>query len=92
METTRERIIDLLREQSMTPTELADETETTPDAVVEHVRHIARSLTATDEELLVAPPQCHDCGFEDFDDRANRPSRCPSCKSEVIEDPLFTIP
>jgi predicted Zn-ribbon and HTH transcriptional regulator len=41
--------------------------------------------------LLVAPPECRDCGFTDFHDLVNRPSRCPECKSEGVEEPAFRI-
>ena len=89
--TTRERIADRLRRGTATPRALAIEFETTPDDTVTHVRHLARSLDPTDEQLLVAPPECRDCGFDRFDDPANRPSRCPECKSESIKDPEFRI-
>lgn len=91
METTRERIASLLRERPMTPSALAAEVDATPAVVLEHVRHVARSLDAGSGELLVAPPACRDCGFDGFDDPANRPSRCPECKSEAIDEPTFTI-
>ena len=64
---------------------------TTADAL-SHVRHVARSLEGSgDERLLVAPPACRDCGFTDFDDLVNRPSRCPECRSEAIDEPAFRI-
>lgn len=91
METTRERIADLLREQPMTASELAAAAETTPQTAIEHVKHIARSVAESEEELLVAPPTCRDCGFDGFDDPANLPSRCPACHSERIDEPTFTI-
>ena len=90
-ETTRRRIADELREGPATPSELAQALGTTPTAVVEHVGHLARSLDATDEQLLVSPPRCRDCGFDRFDDPANCPSRCPDCRSERVAEPSFTI-
>lgn len=89
--TTRERIADRLREEPATPRVLADEFAVTNSNAVEHVRHLARSLDHSDEELLVAPPECQDCGFDRFDDRANLPSRCPECKSESVSQPAFRI-
>jgi predicted Zn-ribbon and HTH transcriptional regulator len=90
-ETTRERIAAHLRETTASPSSLATEFDVTAELAVEHVRHVARSLSADDEQLLVAPPECRDCGFDRFDDPANRPSRCPECKSEAIDEPTFTI-
>ena len=89
--TTRERMTDRLRKQSMTAAALAREFEVTASDAIDHVRHIARSLEHTDEQLLVAPPACSDCGFADFDDLLNRPSRCPECKSEDVTEPAFRV-
>lgn len=89
--TTRERITDYLRQTAASPSGLASEFDITPDTAVEHVRHVAHSLDGTDERVVVAPPQCRDCGFDAFDDPANRPSRCPECKSESIEEPAYRI-
>ncbi|UPV73040.1 transcriptional regulator [Halorussus limi] len=90
-QTTRERIAAHLRETAASPSALAVEFDVTAGAAIDHVRHVAESLSASDEQLLVAPPECRDCGFSDFDDPANRPSRCPECKSESVEDPEFRI-
>lgn len=90
--TTRERIADRLREDALTAGALAAEFGVTTAAALSHVRHVARSLEGNgDEQLLAAPPECRDCGFTGFDDLANRPSRCPECRSESIEEPVFRI-
>lgn len=89
--TTRQQITDYLREQTAAPGVLASEFDITTENALSHVEHIAHSLEEDDEQLLVAPPECRDCGFNGFDDRANRPSRCPECRSEAIEEPLFRI-
>lgn len=89
--TTRERIAAHLRREPATPSDLAAAVESTPGAVVRHVRHLARSLAHGDGELQVAPPRCRDCGFDDFDDPANLPSHCPACRGESLEEPVFRI-
>ncbi|MFB6311506.1 MAG: transcriptional regulator [Salinirussus sp.] len=89
--TTRERIADRLRETTLSASALAAEFEIETGTAISHVRHIAQSLENTDERLLVAPPRCAECGFEDFDDPANRPSRCPECQSEDVGEPSFTV-
>ncbi|MFB6121187.1 MAG: transcriptional regulator [Halobacteriaceae archaeon] len=90
-ETTRERMRKALRAEAMTPRELAEQFDVTPSVALDHVGHVARSLSDADEKLLVRPPRCRDCGFDDFDDPLNRPSRCPECKSERVADPAFRI-
>jgi len=89
--TTRERITDRLREGALPASALAREFEITASEALSHVEHIARSIEGTDEQLLVAPPECRDCGFDAFDDLINRPSRCPECKSESVEEPAFRV-
>ncbi|MDG5776958.1 transcriptional regulator [Haloarculaceae archaeon H-GB2-1] len=89
--TTRQRLADRLREEVKTASSLAREFEVTANTALTHVEHVARSLDSGDEELLVAPPECEDCGFTEFDDLVNRPSRCPECKSEAVSEPAFKI-
>lgn len=90
-ETTRERLASRLREGPATPGALAAELDATPSTVLAHAKHVARSLESTDERLLVAPPRCSNCGFDGFDDPANRPSRCPECRSEAVREPTLVI-
>jgi predicted Zn-ribbon and HTH transcriptional regulator len=70
---------------------LATTFEVRASEVLSHVEHISKSLDGTDEQLLVAPPTCQECGFDEFDDLINRPSRCPACKNEAVSDPTFAI-
>lgn len=90
-ETTRQQIATHLRNEPTPPGALANEFGIRSSDVLSHVEHLSKSLDPTDETLLVAPPECHNCGFSDFDDLINRPSRCPDCKSESVEEPIFTI-
>ena len=89
--TTRKRMADRLREEPLSASALAREFELRTATTLTHVEHIAQTLDSTDEELLVAPPECVDCGFNRFDDLINRPSRCPECKSENVEEPAFQV-
>ncbi|PSQ50567.1 transcriptional regulator [Halobacteriales archaeon SW_7_65_23] len=89
--TTRERITDRLRGETLSAGALAREFDIQTAEALDHVQHIARSLSGSDETLLVAPPECADCRFDDFDDLVNRPSRCPECKSENVEEPAFRV-
>jgi len=89
--TTRQRIADRLRDGPASASALARDFEVSTDDALSHVDHIAQSLEPTDETLLVAPPECEDCGFDGFDDLVNRPARCPECKSEAVTEPAFTI-
>ena len=95
METTRQRIADALREEPRTASDLAATLSLPTPTVYEHLEHVSQSITEADgggdEEFLVAPPTCRECGFDGFDDPVNEPSRCPKCKCERIEEPAFVI-
>jgi len=88
--TTRQRIADALRESPATASDIAGEFSLPTPTVYTHLEHVSRSVD-DEEEFLVSPPACRDCGFDGFDDPVNEPSRCPECKSERIEEPAFVI-
>jgi hypothetical protein len=89
--TTRQRIAETLRDEPAEAGRLAAEFDVTAETALSHVEHIAESLDGTDEQLLVSPPECRDCGFTEFDDLINRPSRCPECKGESVAEPAFIV-
>jgi len=94
METTRQRIADALREGPHTASDLGEALSLPTPAVYEHLDHVSRSVeegAGGDEAFLVSPPTCRDCGFDDFDDLVNEPSRCPACRSERVSEPTFVI-
>jgi predicted Zn-ribbon and HTH transcriptional regulator len=88
--TTRERIAEQLRNEAATASALAAHVDTARSAVYDHLRHVAQSV-GDDEQFLVSPPTCRDCGFDGFDDRLNHPSSCPECRSEDVAEPAFRI-
>ncbi|MEF8818644.1 MAG: helix-turn-helix domain-containing protein [Haloferacaceae archaeon] len=91
--TTRQRVLDALREEPATVSELSTRVGASRAALYDHLRHVARSLETAegDERFLVAPPECRDCGFADFDDPVNYPSRCPRCRSESLDEATFVV-
>ncbi|MFW5934723.1 MAG: transcriptional regulator, partial [Halolamina sp.] len=89
--TTRQRIVDALREAPATPRALSKRLGVPTNVVYDHLRHVAKSLDGGDEQLLVAPPTCEDCGFSGFDDPLAAPSKCPECKCERITEPELVI-
>ncbi len=90
-QTTRERLAEYLRSHAETPSELATEFDISRTQTLDHLEHVAQSLSNADETLEVASPQCRTCGFSDFDHLLNVPSRCPECKSENIAEPIVRI-
>lgn len=91
--TTRQRITDALRSAPHDAAELSTTIGIPRSAVYGHLDHVAQTISSddTDEQFLVAPPECRECGFDRFDDPMNDPSRCPECRSERIAEPQFLI-
>ncbi|MCC6043182.1 MAG: transcriptional regulator [Candidatus Verstraetearchaeota archaeon] len=97
-ETTREKIIKILREspQPLTAEDIiaalgAEDLE--PKDVYEHLKHVAKTVRRRGDEVLVMlPPTCRFCGFTFKDlDKPKKPSKCPKCKGERISPPAFKI-
>lgn len=90
--TTRQRIVDALREGPATPRELSKRLGVPTSVVYDHAQHVAKSLeNESEERLLVAPPECKECGFSGFDDPLSAPSKCPECKCERIAEPQLVV-
>ncbi len=89
--TTRKRIADHLRDRDAKPSEIADALDVHVDSVYAHLEHVSRSVEGEGGRMLVAPPECAECGFSEFDYPLSRPSKCPSCKSERLEEPVLRV-
>jgi predicted Zn-ribbon and HTH transcriptional regulator len=62
------------------------------EALRAHLEHLERSLARGELELRVEPPRCQECGFGfKKRERLGRPSRCPRCRSERLDSPLFSV-
>lgn len=96
-ETSRQRIVEILRRDELGFEQLRRELELPARALEEDLRHVERSLRKGGrgpERLRIEPARCLACGFI-FRDRTSRhlhaPGRCPQCRSERIADPRFSI-
>lgn len=95
IDTRRQRIRALLEKSfnGKSPSELSDQLyykydeEVGVDEVLEHIEH----LKSSGEDILVRPPMCKECRFDNFDNLLNVPSQCPECRSEWLSEPVFTI-
>lgn len=86
-ETVRQEIIKLLQERKLTASALSKITRKPEKEVYAHLEQIKKSGV-----LSIIPAECSDCGFKFKDrDRANKPGKCPQCKSTFITPPLFTV-
>ena|SRR3990170_1023985 len=93
-ETIRKAIIYLLEEQGpLSAKELSGLVKIPEKEVYVHLEHIKKSLhKRKDGAFVVTPAFCRGCGFEfKKRERLKKPSRCPVCKSELLEEPVFSI-
>ena len=87
METVRKNIIALLYEGKWPAREISKLQHITEKEVYDHLRYIQRSLKA---EFKMVPAECLHCGFRFVKrDHLKAPSKCPLCKTEHIQDPVF---
>ncbi len=93
-ETTRQRIVEILRRDELGFEQLQREVGIQARALEEDLRHIERSLRRGPERLRIQPASCLSCGFI-FRERTSRhlhaPGRCPQCRGDRIADPRFRI-
>jgi predicted Zn-ribbon and HTH transcriptional regulator len=85
-------MIELLDNEEMSARELSQAMGIREKEVYAHLSHIARSVTAQKKKLIIMPAECLECGFV-FEKRKRftRPSRCPHCKSEHIQNPVYRV-
>lgn len=89
--TLRQEIIRLLEEGPHTARELSQKIGAREKEVLDHLPHVAKSLAAGRHPLSITPARCLACGHS-FRDRRRftTPSRCPRCRGERIEPPVFS--
>lgn len=93
--TTRNQIEGILRNRfAARPTAIQDALgdegiEVELDEILGHIEEIHKGLS--EEYIEVEPPECRECGFNNYDNLINIPSKCPDCRSKWIEEPQFRI-
>jgi transcriptional regulator len=91
-ETIRREILSLLQDRSLSAKEISAEVHISEKDVYGHFEHIERSTHKTGHHLTVIPAACLKCGFVfKKRERLNKPGKCPVCKGEKIQEPLFSI-
>lgn len=91
-ETSRHAIMALLGEGAVSAKDISVAARLPEKEVYSHLEHIRRSLHAGGGVLTVTPAACRSCGFVFAKrDRLTPPGKCPVCRSEAIDDPLFSM-
>jgi len=91
-ETIRQEIISALQGRTLSVKELSGMVRVSEKEIYEHLEHIHKTLSKGGDILSVTPAECRKCGFV-FTKREKfkKPGKCPICRSESIEEPLFGI-
>lgn len=90
MVTRREEIEKLLREKEKTAHDLAQHFNIPFKDVIIDLKHIRLSNR---REFVIIPALCKECGFKftKKEGEVKKPSKCPNCNSERIQEPMFRI-
>ncbi len=89
--TRREDIYDILKHEKRTAQELANIFKIELSEIVDDLKHLARSVRPV-FDLKMHPARCRNCEFVFMERvKVKAPTKCPKCKSEWIQAPLFFI-
>lgn len=90
--TVRQDLALALRAGPATARDLSKAVGASEKDVLDHLVHLAKSLKARSEELVITPAACLDCGFVfSRRDKPARPSRCARCHGGRLTLPEFAI-
>ena len=90
--TVRKTIAALLAEGPLTARQISGELRIPERDVCDHLEHIRKTMEKGESRLAVTPARCERCGFV-FRKRVRlkRPGKCPICRSESVQDPVFSV-
>jgi predicted Zn-ribbon and HTH transcriptional regulator len=92
-DTVRHEIVSALKGRTLSARDISAEVHIPEKEVYEHLEHIRKSANIQDLTLVIDPAECLKCGFLFRKrEKLRKPGRCPVCKGEQIQDPLFSIP
>lgn len=87
--TIRHDIAELLESRALSAKDLSSRVGIPEKEVCEHLSHIRKSL---DKRMDITPARCRSCGFVfQKREKLKKPGKCPACREESIEAPLFSI-
>jgi len=91
-ETIRQEIISVLTERTMSAREISAEIGISEKEVVDNLGHIRIAVRKSRERLMIIPAECKKCGFKfKKRERLTKPGKCPICRNQQIQEPLFSI-
>ncbi len=91
-ETVRQKIISLLEGKNLSAKEISADVMASEREVYEHLEHVQRTINKKEHNFIIIPAECQKCGFVFRKrEKLKKPSKCPVCRSELIQEPLFSV-
>ena len=91
-ETIRQKIMSLLDGRTLSARDISIDVGVSEKEVYEHLEHIQRTINKREHDFIITPAVCKKCGFVfKKRDRLKKPSKCPVCRNEVIQEPFFSV-
>lgn len=89
--TRRERLRDLLlgTDQGLSLDVIEKLLEAPRSTIIKDLEHLRLSFKHQEATLLMVPPSCETCGYVFRLEVPKAPSKCPSCKSRDLTQPIF---
>ena len=88
--TRRQELALMLSEKELTVCDIVDYFRATTEEIVEDLKHVAYKYK---DKFVAKPAICKICGFI-FKERERirkKPSKCPRCRNEKIQEPRFSL-
>jgi hypothetical protein len=91
-ETVRQKIASLLEGNTFSARDLSVEIGISEKEVYDHLEHIQKTVSKSGRSFIVVPAVCRTCNFVFRKrERLRKPGKCPVCRGESIQEPLFSI-
>ncbi len=91
-ETIRQHIISVITGEPLTAMEISGMVKIREKEVNDHLYHIQKTFHNGPLKLIITPPECKKCGFVfKKREKLKKPGKCPLCRHEAIQEPLFLI-
>jgi predicted Zn-ribbon and HTH transcriptional regulator len=91
-ETIRQKIISLLEDKTLSAKDISTDVRASEKEIYEHLEHIQRTINKSKHNFIVTPAICKKCGFIFRKrDKLKKPGKCPVCRGELIQEPLFSV-
>jgi predicted Zn-ribbon and HTH transcriptional regulator len=91
-ETIRQKIISVLEGKTLSAKDISADVRVSEKEIYEHLEHIQMTTNKSKHNFIVTPAICKKCGFVFRKrDKLKKPGKCPVCRGELIQEPLFSI-